>query len=1510
MSSSKKILKIIFYSLLGLVVLIILLALFTQTPFFKSRLRVILASSISTNINGTLHLGTIDGNFVTGFTIDSLAIYDDEGVFVTTRKITCKYDLLPIFEKKFRVKYLIFEQPSFNFIRTTKKDWNIKRLLKSDTVSTKSTFDWTLQFDDIEIKNASVRLIDSAALADSNHWNMPASYFEYHDFSVNDINIKLSFFLNEKILKTQIQHVSCYSPQSEFELTHFKGNISITDKALNASDIIIQTGKSYIELDASLKGINIFDRFKLINLQHDTTNLQLRTKNIDLTELKSFLPQVHFLNGSADIDLNAAGEFGNLTINKLSLKTFGNHIILSGLIRNLHDPGKLFINVRTDQSSIIASDIPKLLPGSPIPQFTDKENLKLSIEFIGEPTNFKTQTSLSGVNSSINIVGEMNLQAVPPTYNFSFATRNLNIAKYFKVGNLNSTISSYGNVSGKGFTIDKLNSTLDLKIDSSTIQDLPITHSTISLNGQPDRLDLSLNLFSHQAKAIVDGSIDFPKKSLPLFDGKIELNSFDLAKLLKDDKYISDLNLQSTFSGSGNNLENLSAEINISLLPSKFQNHELDADNINLTLEQKNIKSKLLSFKSQIADGEISGNFDIVKSTSLIKNHITSLVNAIIKHARPDSANISTEPKLSKDLVDYKSMNFDYTISFKNLEPIASLIGKTPFDLKADIKGNVKYDKSMTFNCEGDINEFFVGTSKGGVLLNNSKFYCSFDSMKYYEPLENLFTKLKLSVESGLINTKSLANVNLDVEYNHLKGKISGQGVVDTNYKLITNGEISVQPNTYVFDLDSLIFSINNSTWLNEQDVQLRLNLEGLRIMHAAFKRMNERVEIAGALTRQGNINLSTEIRKFNLANLGSLLKSKYPSLQSEGLSGTVNLDLNVTGTTTAPIIKLHTRGEDIFIRKTKVGQLNIDFGYVEQTGSINIVFKENPDDIKPLLTISGTIPMNLAFSGGDKLFQDKTQSIDVKSDGLNIGIFDPLLKDFDDIDGNLKCDLKIKGTPNSPLYEGSIHLQNTKFLFNPNNIKYVINGDLEAAGNKISLNNFSIRNIPEKGLSGETKATGSITIKNFKIDTFDVTAKGQFLLMADATRKTSPSMYGTLFTETDKDGLNLKGTLIRPYLTGKLYIKEASLTFPPTKTSQIANSNLSLQYRTIDDTSKQNITDKKISKYYLEENSADTSEVQLFESPIIDRLRYNIIVETHGPTTLNMIFTPTTGEELYAELDGKVSVVNEQGTAAIYGEIEVSPRSYYNFFKRFDANGKLKFVGEWNNPELDIQAKYEGYKAEISQQLTEQTTPEPATKDETQIKEKKVIVELKITGTRYEPNLSMGMKIQNKPGEEPIDYSTLAKGGDVQSDAISFIITGKFRDELTSREQQEFTDLGTSTGSSMASSLLSSIFSDVLKKEFPFIKRADVIYRGGSVQEGTSVNVTATAFKGYLRVGGKIFQDIGNANVSYQLSLGDFFNAVSIRNLFIEIQRKVEGDNPEDKKLTNEARFYYKFSF
>jgi hypothetical protein len=397
--------------------------------------------------------------------------------------------------------------------------------------------------------------------------------------------------------------------------------------------------------------------------------------------------------------------------------------------------------------------------------------------------------------------------------------------------------------------------------------------------------------------------------------------------------------------------------------------------------------------------------------------------------------------------------------------------------------------------------------------------------------------------------------------------------------------------------------------------------------------------------------------------------------------------------------------------------------------------------------------------------------------------------------------------------------------------------------------------------------------------------------------------MYGTLFTAIGLDGLRITGTLARPFLSGTLSVLDADLVFPPAIAVASTNSNLSLEYVVVDDTTSASHSGPRPSKFYGPlEAQAFRSErgARPQSSPLLDRLRYNLNIETQGITAVKMIFTPATNEELYAELTGSVVAMNSQGTPSIYGEIEIAQRSYYNFFKKFDATGKLKFVGQWDNPELDVRATYEGVRQVAESQLGDQAAA--AATGEQRTTEQKVIVELTIKGPRLNPKLDMSMKVQSRPGGAYEDWSGKTQGGDVQSDVISFIVTGKFRDQLTAKDQQELTNIGSSTGSSVASSLLSGIFSDYLRQEFSFVRSVDVLYQGGSFSEGTNVNITANAGIGQLRVGGKIFNDLGNTNLTYQVNL--------VRNLFLEIQRKVNSDNTEDKRLTNEARLYYRFSF
>ncbi|MBI5476604.1 MAG: AsmA family protein [Ignavibacteriales bacterium] len=1509
----KKILKWLGISIGVFLFLILVAAVFTQTSFFKNRLRVLLVSTISTNINGSLHLGNIDGNFLGGFSIDSVAIDDESGTVISTGKIDCKYHLLSILENKIKITKIAIEKPAINFFRPAEGNWNFGKLIKPKEDTTKSKLNWTIQIDTVVINNGMISLLDSVSLVAADHWDMPSSYFEYHNFTIRNLKFELSAVIKDNRYESTVRKLSCYSPESDFELKNFKGNFLLSDKKVEAKNVRIETGKSNFGFSASMKDINLFENLDLKDIEHDSTKLEFHSVVFSLAELRSFLPQVNFLDGETITDVIAEGEFGNLNLPVVHLKTLQSEISLSGKIKNLHDPANLFIDVISNNSKINPPDVPLLLPGLPIPEFGNIQPLSVYLTYTGLPTNFRTQIKLESPSNSVTVDGKMNLNISPPAYDFSYLVKNIDIGKLFRIENFPTALYSSGNIKGEGFKVEDLSASLQASIDSSVIKGIPVDNAQLDLVGSTRHIEGKLISSFANSKAHIQGTIDFPPKGLSEYDGTIEVSSFNIATITGDSNYHSDLNFKGTISGKGTEIDNLNCDVAVSLLPSSFRNHDLNAEELSFSLDQTDLLNRHLRIESQIADVDVKGDFRLSKNIQDAASQISNLINSIEKHVSVDSVRAIRIKQNKNEKINSigSQMNLTYNVTLKNLEPVSTLLSETPFDANAKVKGTMRSDgRYFSMSSDAEINEFFIGTTKGGILLHHSTFESKLDSLNKNNTLESLTGSFYLSIDSGRLNTKKIKNTRINFDYKNLKSTVNGRSNIDSIIGIQLSGLVSVQPQTFAIDLDSMIVSLGTYSWKNRQDVQLRFNTDGIRVMHAEFLGENERISVKGNITTDEKMNLGISLREFDLSMLG--IFSNDPSLRKpgKGFTGILSSGLNLTGTISKPVIQLTATARDITFRKSTFGVLSARMDYENENANVNLSLRKNPAVKEPDFELSGNLPCNLSFNSVEERFPHKPQHLRLTADKFDISLIDPLLNDFDEMSGKIQCDLILEGTPQQPEYKGTISFNETRFLFNPNNIRYILNSNLEAKNDKIWIKEFSVTNVKDKGYIGTSDATGYFSLTNFKVDYFDFLVKGQILLMTDGTRKVSPNIYGLLFTETDSSGIILKGNLERPYLSGKLFVREANLTFPPTKDQEIANQNLTLRYKLIDDTSKIAVTPTKISRYYTATDSFDLELSKSSDSPILDRLRYNINVETRGPTALTMIFTPATGEELYAELDGKASVINEQGTPTVYGEIDVSPRSYYNFFKHFSANGKLKFVGPWNNPEFDIKAAYEGYKQRTQQTGELQPSVPPVAGSSTQTSDQKIIVILKITGTRMEPQLNMSMQIQDKPGENPIDFSSQTKGGDVQSNALAFIITGKFRDELTSRDQQEFTSLGAGTGTSVASNLLSSILSEVLKREFPFIRRADVSYRGGSVQEGTSINVTATVGKGSLSIGGTILQDIGNTNVSYQLNVGDLLNISSIRNLFIEIQRKVEGDNPESKILTNEARIFYRFSF
>ncbi len=1513
----KYILKILGGLLAILLLLLIFFAGFSQTDYFKNGLRSILIGELGKEFNGAIHIGRLDGNFFNTIRLDSVSIYYGNVPVFAAGTVRVKYDAISFFQSTIIIDTIAIERPRINFSRLEDGDWNLGKLLKPTPEAPKGKLDKTILLNSISLRDGIVSLHDSTQHHSDDTTHYDFHRLDYHNFDVTNLDVFLKATIKDNDYQAQITAIRFVSTSPKFVLQNFRGEFHVNEKGINAKDVQIKTSGSQIVFSTSLKGQNIFEGLELEELEHDTTQLNFSADSIDFSELKQFLPELYFLEGTTSLELEVAGEFSNLNIRRLNLDTYSSSFNTAGYLNNLHRSEKLYINMSIE-SKLNPADANKLMPSFNIPSFETIGQTSLYAQFIGTPSDFRPTIQLKGKLGSFETNGSIKIIDGVPQYQLSIATKALDLAVVTGNPDFQSYITTSGELLGEGTTSENLNSELKLDVDTAQIKNFIIDHSKVGVKAVGSNFETVTFLNINGATANINGTIDIKDVSNPEFATQLALSSFDVKRFFPETEFETRLNVTTNIRGSGTTLENLNLTSQIYLAPSIIKEYRTDEEELRLELQQNDHEKKMLKIESSFADIELLGKFNLKMIAEQLPLKISKLVERISNHTDADllltTSDSTTTSSQASNFQD--SLDFLYSINLKNLKPLSAIINKKHFDAQAEFTGKVTGNsEKLSLSTEGKITECFLGNLHDGFFIKQANVNLGLNDLSERQTLGDLSMNLSLHCGSTVINSTEVENFLLGLSYSNTLGKLHCSGIIDSNTALRLHGTVSMQPQTYVFDFDSVSLSLNNLQWDNNNDVQVRLNRDGIRVLHALMKHGNESVSLNGLLNHDGLFDMNSTIRSLDLRTLNRLL-SKFDNRQESNVTGILNSDFHLSGTSESPLIELTADANDIIFKRTRIGNVHASFDYKNLTANVNATVKSAQNDSLPSLLIDGTLPINLSFKNVEKRFPDREQNINVQSNGFSVSILEQVVPQMKNLSGTFRGNVTMRGTPPRPKYSGTLSIDDARFTFSPNNIIYALSGKVEPDGEQLVFKNMRITNLTDRTYEGNALANGYLTLREFQLKDFDVTTTGTVLLMSDSTRKVVPMMYGVLLAETDSSGVRFNGNMDRPFLSGNLFVRDANLVFPPRKSSLSDESALTLDYIFIDDTTKE-IQPKEQSPLMkqftiADENVRRDTLIRTDESRLgfLDLLRYDLHVETRGPTRARLVFTPATNEELYSELSGSVKAVNDRGIANIYGEISMTPRSYYNFLKKFDATGTLKFIGPWDNPELNVVAKYEG--------LREKPITSAEADAGKQREQQKVVVQIDIKGTRYEPRPELSVKVQEQGSTEYINWATQAKGGDVQSDAISFIVSGKFRDELTSSERADVaSNLGNTAGSTVisgvTSTFLSGLVSDFLRREFPFIRSAEVTYSGESFQEKADLRISGELFKGYWRFGGRIFNDIGNANVNYQISLGEVFSVGSIRNLFIELERKVESiefSTHSSNPVTNAARVYYRFSF
>ncbi len=1501
----KKIAKVLLYTLLGLLGILVLVALGTQTPFFRDKLRTEVLSRLDSVLVADTHLGEIQGNLVTGFSVDGLSIKVQEDTLLVVDRLDLQYDLLGVLNKKIAFENITLVRPRIVLLCGTDGVWNFGRMVRPTPEDTAAAgaFDWLVNAGELRIENGSLRLVDSSALANPRHEYGAGERVEYHDFFVENFNLVVSATFSAAYKQAEIKTLSFLSNRPDFRLDEFSGVFRVAPDSTSVQGLKIRTGKSSIDLDAFAGDLDVTAGMSADQLRHAGLKLHLKARDLDLRELAGFIPDIDFLREQAAVDLDASGTLEELSVNSLRVVTGTSSLNVSGELLHLLDPASFQLNVHLTESSVSTDDARRVMPSIGIPDFHGLGLARLNIHFVGKPSDFETSLSLksaggdiqSGLALKTGDAGEL-------SYDGTLAMNRLDLARVFDDEGLASRLSGRCTIKGSGTSLEHMSTSASIHLDSSLFLDQVTGPLDLTVSVVEGRIAGSLSGSLGETHAELRGDVDTRTEVFSLV-GSVE--ALDLQDILRDARHNSDLTMNVNLDGRGLSWSRLNGQFNLDLTSSsRYREYRIEHGDVRVFLNQQDPALKEFSVESNIADFSLRGAFSVDHLIDLISYEERNIRLALGERlAVLDSSLASTvdrdELRAFGERLRQDTHNFDatYELRLKNLEPVSAFASDRSFDgvgiLRGAIIGNVE---ALSVDGRLNVDNFFYGNAESGVLLEEAEASFVITNLLPEHPLADVEFRVAAEAHRMHVNRTELDDVKVTFTFGQEYSRYSlssRQG----DWSVALRGISEVTPDRVVVTLNGLDVGYRNLQWVAEGGASLGFSAEEVSIQKLVFHRGDEQVSMSGHLYADGSIAGQAHTRNADMTILDEILGTVRE--ERPMFSGRTDLDITVRGTTTSPQCSARVHASDVKFKKVPFGTVRGNLLY-DDAGLKTEVFVDAPflrDSLKSALSIVGMIPVSLTPLRDSV---EREFDVNIRSSGVDIGILDPLLPTFNQLRGILTCNTRITGTMKEPRLSGSFRLDSCSFLFVPNNIAYEFEGVFKPEGEQIEVVSAVIRNLradQRYRRDGVVRVTGDFSLRDLKPTNFNLTAKGALLLVKETTKRSSLSVYGDLFVQTYDEGLHFTGTQENSLLRGGIIIENSSIVFPPLNAATSVEADRAVRVILWDDTSKVVKADSSTAqtRYFGALSSTGEQDTNPDEPPrksFLDGVRYDLELESRGGNTqLRMIFNAATGEELVANLEGKMSIMEDGKTWL--GTMTID-RAYYYFTKRFDATGTIGYSGDYLDPDMNITATYEGTRVLVDSSGGD--------------KREDIIVTLKITGSRKEPELAISMSID---GTDYYSYSG-PKSSDVNSDAIQFLITGNF--PLTESQKNDIAaELGTTVGTSLvsgATSLLSNTLSEFLRNETGFINSIEI---GVATGGGTDIRLSGVAFSGLWRYGGKILDDpLSNANVSILYSFGDIFDRQSLRNFMFELERKVATgvSQSTDKEDVYSARLFYRFSF
>nr|WP_317124722.1 translocation/assembly module TamB domain-containing protein [Marixanthomonas ophiurae] len=908
--------------------------------------------------------------------------------------------------------------------------------------------------------------------------------FNANAISISNLELQASdISLKNKTANLNLEKLS-FQEASGNSVHKAEVRLVVTDTNMKVSDLSIAANNSSLSGNATLQYASLNS---LIDSPETTkANVNIPSFKVALQDVFQFQPDLknnEYLKTASKRpisgNINAKGVLSALQIPSARVnwgKT--TYVSATATLYNVTDPEKLSFDVPSFMAETVKKDLVQFVSEEELGVQLPKDILLKGVasgtpEDISANANVTTSQGVATLEGNFKNTDEI-------AFNADFNIQEYNIGELLQdeqFGKLSLTASA----KGKGTTINTLDATAEVVVDSFQLNDYKIKDLKVSgnvKNGKGDIVskykDKNLNL-DLNASVVLDSVA--PEASLDL-----HLIGADLEALGIMDRYVrAGMQLNADFVSDGDSFDVISTigdgvivyDDKSYLLGSLLATAHVSSDTTSIWVDNKMLNLTLES------------NTDPQRFSTAIQKHIGSYFSR--KPIDTDTVKNPVDLTVEGTIRQSPVLNEVFLVNVKDMDTI---------DLSLDFK---EKERRLTANI------LAPHINYGG----------------------NELDSLKVSMETSQDNFRFNAGFNainagpLAIQKTEIKGNKDGEKLLldflsyYEDEKLIQiQSEITGTSDKLRFHVnpDSLI--IQKKPWTTPATNEMLLSESKIEFNEFRFSRNNQSLEFTDKLPNEKD-HVGITFENFKLSEFLNYLNPEE-TLATGILNGQVVFEdiFGSTGLVADVAIK------QLSLLDVNLGTLSVDAG---STGG-------NSYDFNAALK-EGAIDMDIT---GDYVATTETPNLN-----LDIAINEFKMKalegfsqgEITQADGSFSGAFTLNGTLDEPEYKGNIEFTNADFKIAKLNAAFTLADEELTVDNKgLAMDNFTIAD--ENG--NTFSASGNVGTENFINPTFDLQLKAKNFQVLNATEDDNDFLYGIATFDADA---KLTGDLQIPVLKGSLTV-------------------------------------------------------------------------------------------------------------------------------------------------------------------------------------------------------------------------------------------------------------------------------------------------------------------------------------------------------------------------------------